>query len=125
MMQIRGLTDEALASKTGLTKMAIYRLRTQKSASPTLSSAKKIADCLKVSLDYLAGGELEIMSIRTKRKDVANLLHHLNSLSEEDIAFLSKMLMPYAQKRDRLIKSMEERKSGKNIPPKERREKKE
>ena len=98
IMEIKGMSDEQLSLSTGLSRTAIWNYKTKKGSQPSLSNAKKIADCLRVSLDYLAGGELEIASIRTKRKDVANLLHHLNDLAEEDIYFLTKMILPYAQK---------------------------
>lgn len=49
-----GLTQEQIAKELGITRPAYTQYETDKT-QPSLETARKIADILKVSLDYLVG----------------------------------------------------------------------
>lgn len=49
-----GLTQEKIAKQLNITRAAYTQYETEKT-QPSLETAKKIADILKVSLDYLVG----------------------------------------------------------------------
>jgi transcriptional regulator with XRE-family HTH domain len=97
IMNASVVTDEKLAEMTGISIPSIWSYRV-KGVQPSLAKAKLIADSLMVSLDYLAGGDFDDKSVKFKRKDIINLLHHLNKLTRDDISFLSKILLPYVRK---------------------------
>jgi transcriptional regulator with XRE-family HTH domain len=51
----RGWTQQQLAAKAGVPQETISRLETGKHRGPQMAVAVKLAQALKVSLDYLAG----------------------------------------------------------------------
>lgn len=78
-----------LATKSGVSREMIGKYE-RGEAVPSIEAAKKIADALEVSLDYLAGGELKVLDKKTLKRlqdieklpdnDKQNIFYTLDSL---------------------------------------------
>ena len=51
----RGLSQNALAERAGVSRQLVFYLESGQRQSPTVDNAKKLARVLNVSIDYLAG----------------------------------------------------------------------
>lgn len=88
----RGWTQSQLAKKAKITPAAICQIE-QGTRIPTIPVLHKIANVLKVSLDYLAGqaDSLKLKDI-LQNKDLNKFFRKYIELSEEDKQFIEKYI---------------------------------
>jgi len=79
----KGLTQEELAKKIGVIQSNVYRWE-RDIIIPSLSTIKKIAQILEVSIDGLLFTEKERKSIKTTDKELLDKLKDLDKLTPAD-----------------------------------------
>ncbi len=88
----KGLSQEKLGELVGIDKRIISRYETDKNI-PSIDVAKKIADALQVSLDYLT--ELDY-SLYINDPEMTNLLKGYEKLKDEEKITIKKIIKAFS-----------------------------
>lgn len=88
----KGLSQEQLGKQVDIDKRIISRYETDKTV-PSIDVARKIADALKVSLDYLT--ELNY-SLYIKDQEMAILLKSYDQLQDEERSTIKKIIKAFS-----------------------------
>ncbi len=87
----KGLSQSDLGKLVGIDKRIISRYETNKTA-PSIDVAKKLADALDISLDYLTGSN---KSLFIDDPEMTNILRDYDTLNEDDKNTIKKVLKAF------------------------------
>ena len=88
----KGISQQELGKLTSIDKRIISRYETDKTI-PSIDAAKKLADALQVSLDYLTGLEY---SLFIHDQEMTKLLKGYDNLKEEDKNTIKKIIKAFS-----------------------------
>ncbi|NJM14260.1 MAG: helix-turn-helix transcriptional regulator [Bacteroidales bacterium] len=88
----KGVSQEQLGKMTNIDKRIISRYETDKTV-PSIDVARKIADALHVSLDFLTGLDY---SLFIQDEEMTKLLKGYNNLKDEDKSTIKKIIKAFS-----------------------------
>jgi transcriptional regulator with XRE-family HTH domain len=110
LRQARGLSQEDLARRVGVSKTQVYLVESGRTQSPQPGKLRRYAQALGVSLDYLQyGHDPEPPDGGKEWPPLEVCLRHTSSLTEEDIAHITRIVRALeAEQRRELTRAQDE-----------------
>lgn len=105
-MKRQGFSDYTLAEKTGISRTAIYYLRTGKRGQPSAEIVKRLADGLGTTVEYLMGIDDPKLSATPKMpaaiQQLADIAGNLSEIRQEELIRIATALQKLEQEQQTL-----------------------
>ncbi|MBO4321149.1 MAG: helix-turn-helix transcriptional regulator [Treponema sp.] len=96
-LEYQGIQVKELSQKTGISVNTLNKYRPGSTVSPTLENAQKIAEILKVSIDYLATGKIDNDN-NSEKSDLQKLIKDLKMFSKSDFETVQSVVKSLREK---------------------------